>query len=268
MSTIQKLAPAAFAFDRVADRFDARFQPWLSVAAQRRTVRRALLDAFPPGARLLDIGGGTGLDAAWLTERGRHVHLTDPAPQMVREAVAKLGSHSVSVAGAEDLAELEHDFDRFDGAYSNFAALNCVEDLDSFASGLAKLLRPGAPVLLVLFGTFCPAEMLVEAAHGRWRQVFRRFSRNDIPARLGGHNFSVRYHRRPDLRAAMKPWFSYHGRQAVGLFVPPSAAEPWISGRPSLLRALEALDGPLARPLAIFGDHILYRFVRSGESSQ
>jgi hypothetical protein len=47
------------------------------------------------------------------------------------------------------------------------------------------------------------------------------------------------------------------------VFVPPSAAEPWISDHPRLLQALQALDGALAGPLAMLGDHILYRFVRT-----
>jgi hypothetical protein len=49
----------------------------------------------------------------------------------------------------------------------------------------------------------------------------------------------------------------------VGVFVPPSAAEPWISAHPRLLGALETLDKGLAGPLAAFGDHVLYRFVRT-----
>ena len=40
----------------------------------------------------------------------------------------------------------------FDGAYSNFAALNCVADLASLAGPLARLLRPGASCMLVVFG--------------------------------------------------------------------------------------------------------------------
>jgi hypothetical protein len=39
--------PAAFAFDAIALAFDLRFGQWLSVAAQRRAVRRALLLEFP-----------------------------------------------------------------------------------------------------------------------------------------------------------------------------------------------------------------------------
>ena len=54
---------------------------------------------------------------------------------------------------------------------------------------------------------------------------------------------------------------------AIGLFVPPSAAEPWISRHPRLLGLLEALDRGLSRPLAMLGDHVLYRFVRTEEVS-
>src|SRR5271163_5332003 len=87
------LAPAAAAFDAVAEAFDERFGPWLSVAAQRRAVRAALRDAFPPGARVIEIGGGTGEDALWLSAHGRQVLLTDVSPLMVRVAAAKFAGH-------------------------------------------------------------------------------------------------------------------------------------------------------------------------------
>jgi hypothetical protein len=85
----------------------------------------------------------------------------------------------------------------------------------------------------------------------------------DQPARLGGREFSVRYHGRRNLERVMAPWFRPAGRQGIGVFVPPSAAEPWISRHPRLLKVLEVLDRGLSRPLAVCGDHILYRFVRT-----
>jgi SAM-dependent methyltransferase len=260
-------SPAAEAFDAIAERFDERFGPWRSVAAQRRAVRWALAQAFPPGARLIEIGGGTGEDALWLLQRGRRVLLTDASPLMVRIAAAKfadLPGAATEVCAAEDLAGLaSRVVTPFDGAYSNFAALNCVSELPPFAAGLAKLLRPGAPALLVLFGRVCPGEWLVETLRGRPGNAFRRIAAGDQPARLGGREFTVRYHRRRDLERTMAPWFRPAGRQGVGVFVPPSAAEPWISGRPRLLQVLEALDRGLAGPLAALGDHVLYRFVRT-----
>lgn len=259
-----ELLPAGRAFDAIAETFDSRFEPWLSVAAQRRAVREALASAFPKGSQLLEIGGGTGLDAAWLTARGRQVLLTDASPAMVREAARKLGTQSAEVLAAEQLGRLAERGDRFDGAYSNFAALNCVGDLTTVARDLGGLVRPRGKVLLVLFGCFCPGEMAAEALRGRFGNVFRRFRRGEVPASLGGRSFTVRYHRRRELREAFAPWFRPAGTRAIGLFVPPSAAEPWISRHPRLLRALDAADRLAAPLLAPLGDHILHVFERTG----
>ncbi len=115
----------------------------------------------------------------------------------------------------------------------------------------------------MVFGTLCPGEWMVEALRGRPKAMFRRLSRGEVPARLGGHEFSVRYHRRRDLQRALAPWFRPAGRRGIGVFTPPSAAEPWISHHPRLLGALEMLDRALSLALAPLGDHVLYRFERT-----
>lgn len=263
------LAPAAAAFDAIADRFDERFGPWRSVVAQRSAVRDELLDAFPEGARVLEIGGGTGEDARWLVERGRQVLLTDPSPSMVRlatEKLAPLGAPMPRVLAAEALSELgevENGASAFDGAFSNFAALNCVPDLTPVARELARLLRPGAPAVLVLFGTCAPGEWIVEALRGNPRAMFRRANHGDVPARVGGRAFVVRYHRAADVAGAFAPWFRLVRRRGIGVFVPPSAAEPWISRHPRLLSLLATLDRATSRGLTMFGDHVAYRLERT-----
>ena len=261
------LPPAAAAFDAVAERFDARYGGWKSVAAQRRAVRAALIEAFAPGARILEIGGGTGEDAEWLAGQKREVLLTDVSPAMIRLATGKLrglGLPVPLVSAAEQLvASVGGTTGPFDGAFSNFAALNCVTDLAAVGRGLAALVRPGGRVLLVVFGT-CPCgEWLVELLRGRARLAFRRMSRGDVPARLGGNEFVVRYHRQRDLVRALAPHFRLLDRRGIGVFVPPSAAEPWISAHPRLLSVLERLDHRLGRVLAPFGDHVLYEFERT-----
>lgn len=261
------LSAAGQAFDACAPIFDERFAPWTSVEAQRNAVRRALVEAFPPCSRLIEIGGGTGDDALWLTQRGHRVLLTDVSPAMIEAASAKCGGDvETKVVGAEDFNCLADELvggPRFDGAYSVFAGLNCVSDLSEFGRGIARMLLPGAPLMLVLFGTSCLGEIIVELARARPANALRRFNRGDVPARLGKINFTVRYHRARDLRRMLAPHFRLEGRRGIGIFVPPSAAEPWISGHPRLLRALAALDLIAERPLAALGDHVLYRFVRT-----
>jgi SAM-dependent methyltransferase len=284
------LPPAAAAFDAVAERFDARYGAWLSVAAQRRAVRAALAEAFPLWSRVLEIGGGTGEDACWLTERGRDVLLTDPSPAMVRLASEKLRAareRRDSRDGASDVIDAEgvaavgcaaEDLETlvaspavqrrlpFDGAFSNFAGLNCVSDLAPVGRALGQLVRPGGRVLLVLFGACSPGEWVVQLARGDWRGAARRFSTGDVHARLGGRDFTVRYHRARDIRRALHPWFTLRRRLGIGLFVPPSAAEPAISRHPRALAWLERADRIVSRPLAALGDHVLYDFIRTRAS--
>jgi SAM-dependent methyltransferase len=155
-------------------------------------------------------GAGRSLAGRWLAARGREVLLTDGSPSMVRIAREKLRSQRgpqprvVAAEGVGALAD-EHrmaGIPPFDGAFSNFAALNCVDTLDGFAAGLARLLRPGAPALLVLFGTLCPGELVVQIVLGDVRAALRRRARGPVAARLGGRDFTVRDHTASDVQRA------------------------------------------------------------------
>ena len=264
------LRPAALAFEAIAPVFDSRFGDWRSVAAQRRAVRTALLQAFPAKCRILELGGGTGNDATFLAELGFNIMLTDPSPAMVAQAkvkLAPLGARAEIVAG-EELEDFAANYlsagkAMFDGAFSNFAPLNCVADLGPVARGLARLLKPRAPAILVLFGTFCPGEMVTEVLRGRPHLALRRCKCGEAPARLAKREFHIVYHRRAAILRAFAPWFVLEKRLGIGVTVPPSAAEPWISRQPRLLAAMERLDQILARPMASLGDHVLYQFRRT-----
>jgi SAM-dependent methyltransferase len=269
-AVMQPLTPSAAAFDAIAPAFDQRFGMWRSVSAQRRAVRDALLRALPPGGRILEIGGGTGEDAVFLAKQGFNVLLTDPSPAMVLLARAKLeplGAQAELAAG-EELEDVASNYlgaggALLDGAFSNFAPLNCVVDLKPVARALARLLKPNVPALLVLFGTFCPGEIFTETLRGRPHLALRRCKLIETSARLAKREFKIVYHRRAALVRAFAPWFVLEKRLGVGVTVPPSAAEPWISNQPRLLAAMEAVDRVVGRPLANLGDHVLYQFRRT-----
>lgn len=267
--------PAVRAFGAVAEVFDTRFGDWASVAAQRRAVRRHLLAAFPPGSTLLELGGGTAEDALFLARHGREVLFTDGAASMVERARAKAEDSGLAdrvrteVLVLEDLEEFARDRrDRgaplFDGAYSNFAALNCVPDLRPVARGLSGLLSPGARALLVLFGPFPPGEVLVQLVRGDPRAAFRRLRKGATPARLGGMDFHVWYPGPRQVARAFSPEFGLRGTRGIGIFVPPSAAEPMISRYPRALALMERLDRLAEAPLAWLGDHVLLQLERTG----
>jgi 2-polyprenyl-3-methyl-5-hydroxy-6-metoxy-1,4-benzoquinol methylase len=65
---------------------------------------RVLLERFLPAppARVLDVGGGSGVYASWLSSRGYQVHLIDPVPLHLEQARAD-GRFSVAPGDARSL---------------------------------------------------------------------------------------------------------------------------------------------------------------------
>jgi SAM-dependent methyltransferase len=73
---------------------------------------RVLLERFLPAppARVLDIGGASGVHASWLCDRGYQVHLIDPVPLHLEQAAAD-GRFSVASGDARGLAEEDGSYD-------------------------------------------------------------------------------------------------------------------------------------------------------------
>jgi ubiquinone/menaquinone biosynthesis C-methylase UbiE len=83
----------------------------LELLRTREIIRRHL----PPGPqRILDVGGGTGIHAAWLADDGHHVHLIDPIRRHVEQArrhPASRGSITAELGDARDLRAARASFD-------------------------------------------------------------------------------------------------------------------------------------------------------------
>ena len=274
MSVIQQqIYPAAF--DAVADRYDATFTASRIGKAQRDGVWSELANAFYPGNRVLEIGCGTGIDACFLAKRAVQVTACDSSPQMIAVAtrrVQKSGQQKLVqplVLRAEDLATLPMD-QLFDGAFSNFGALNCLADPRQLARDLARLMKPGATALLCWMGPTCLWEMIWYLARGNHDKAFRRLNRDGVTARIADRAF-VRVHY-PTVRLVARtfaPEFRLKSFKGVGVAVPPSYLEPWAQRHPRLLHLCERADSYLARCPGIraLADHVLLRFQREDATS-
>jgi ubiquinone/menaquinone biosynthesis C-methylase UbiE len=255
----------AAAFDALAARYDAEWTDAPAGRAQREQVWRVVGDLFRAGERVLDLGCGTGADAVRLARRGISVHAVDVAPEMLAAARRRLEAEGtgsrvrLELRALEDLAALR-ERGPFDGALSNFGALNCVADLPRLASDLSELVRPGGRVAVCVFGRFCLWEVLWYLARGDAARALRR--RRGVTARSG---FAVFYPPVAALTAAFRPWFRCLEVRGVGVFVPPSYAASWANLRPRLLGALDRLDRVAGRApgLRALSDHVLVVFERS-----
>jgi SAM-dependent methyltransferase len=272
---VAQAEPYVAPFDAIASRYDETFTTSRIGRAQRASVWRELEKAFRSGDRVLEIGCGTGVDACFLAERGVTVLACDSSPQMIAVATRratdnrKLGSVRPHLLAAEDIASLRSG-DFFDGAFSNFGALNCVLDLRQLAKDLSILLRPGATALLCWMGRCCLWEITWYLAQGKPVKALRRFQREGVTARLAeGANVHVRYPSVRLLAQTFAPEFQLKSVTGIGVFVPPSYLETWANRFPGLFGLSVRTDSLLGRCPGIraFADHILLEFRREGPAA-
>ena len=260
---------AATAFDQIAGIYDNVFTRSSIGRAQRKQVWSSLLLGFPRGSRLLELNCGTGEDSRFLAALGRSIVACDVSKAMIdiaRERAAMEGYEDerlkyLQVANEE--LELLHGAGCFDGAFSNFSGLNCLDDIAPVAAKLAKLVRPQGRVLICLWSRLCLAEGIWFLLHGQPKKAIRRLW-GKARARIGDIRISVSYPTVTAIRRAFSPWFHLESHRAVGLFVPPSYAEDWIRPRQKLLSWMEQMDTRFAQKplLRNLGDHVLLEFVR------
>lgn len=256
------------AFDTLAGQYDARFTESPVGRLLRRRVWRWLDRAFAPGTRVLELGCGTGADAVHLAERGVSVLATDASPAMLDVAHAKVEYRRLE--GAVELRRLPIErldtllpglSGSFDGAFSNFGALNCVADLTRVAGALVQLLKVGAPVIVCVMGPVVPWEWAWFLARGDMRSAARRIAYRDG---IEWNGLTVRYPTIRALRRAFRPRFRVVRSGGLGVLVPPTYAAAWVRGRSRVLERLNRWEREVESwPLVPWlGDHYLLELVR------
>ncbi len=201
--------PTGTAFDRHALVYDEQFSSTPLARRVREQVWRISDGVFPPGSHLLDIGCGSGDDAIHFAAQGIDVAAIDRAPAMIARLREKAAKARVSDRITPHVIDLEH-FEpdvQYDGLFSNFAALNCVEHLDAVRELAEKALRPGSAVVLVTFGRLFLPEVLMFLFKGDLKRAFRRL-RKEGEGVVEGVRFPVWYHSLSDLKSEFGPRFS------------------------------------------------------------
>jgi SAM-dependent methyltransferase len=147
------LGPLRDAYDaRAAWRDGLTKEPWKLVE------RQAFLDRLAPGARLLEIGAGTGQDSAYFQQEGCAVVAADLSPAMVERCRAKgIEAH------VRDFLHLDFPADSFDAVF----AMNCLlhvpnRDLPAVLAAIRAVLRPGGLFFVGVYGGAESAEGPIE----------------------------------------------------------------------------------------------------------
>lgn len=262
--------PSPAAFDIAAVDYDRRFTETEIGRVLRESVWRHLEGILAPGSRVLELGCGTGEDALWMAERGHRVLATDASSGMLEQATRKIETAGVADRVRFKQLDLTTIGDEpeppeapFDAVFSNFGALNCVEDCRELAGVLHGWLRPCGRAVFVVMGPVCLWEIAWYGLRLRPKIATRRW-RDGREVSIGeNHSIRVWYPSPARLRGQLKPWFETQQTLGIGSVVPPTYAASLIRNRPALLHRLDTLDRRWAHRLSGIADHYLLSLERS-----
>jgi SAM-dependent methyltransferase len=137
------IGPLRAAYDaRAAWRDGLGKEPW------KLAERRAFRERLTPGARLLEVGAGTGQDSAYFQEQGFAVVAADLSAAMVEHCRAKgIEGHVM------DFLHLNFPVGSFDAVF----AMNCLlhvpnHDLPAVLAAIRALLRPSGLFFVGVYG--------------------------------------------------------------------------------------------------------------------
>jgi ubiquinone/menaquinone biosynthesis C-methylase UbiE len=225
---------AAAPFDCVAAAYSNLWSDTLVGRLQRRAFWRFALPLFHSGDTVLDLGCGTGDDALHFTRAGINVVGIDASPEMVR--IARERGVDGRLCRIEDLDCLGT---KFDGAISDFGALNCVPNLAPVCAALARLIQPGGSLAVCVMGRVCAWETVWYLLRGDPRKAMRRW-RGVSTSSLSS---KVYYPTVKSMARAFAPEFRLEQTAGIGIFVPPS----FVAGLPvCLLRRFGRIDRHMA----------------------
>lgn len=256
------------AFDPLAQTYDSDFTRSPVARWLRGRVHGRLDMLLRPGDHVLELGCGTGEDAAYIATRGVHVTATDASPAMLQMARMKHAQHNKEVAPFADFRLLDLNappadgFDEgYDAVYANFGVLNCVDDRAALAAWLAARIKPGGVAAFGVMSPQCAWEIIWNLAHLKPGRARRRSKPARFATAAGLVN--VTYPLPRHLKDEVAADFGCTFLAPLGLFLPPSEMFGVVEKRPALLERLKRLETRFTSPsLARFADHYWIEFER------
>jgi Methyltransferase domain len=260
----QKWSAVDLAFSKQAIHFDSDDRINSILQAWRKQIYLHVGMFLKPGARILELNAGTGIDALFFASRGHSVVATDLSAGMMEQVRSKIEQHphldiSSRQVSFQNLDRLNSG--KFDYVFSNFGGLNCIRDLSIITRNIASQLNQKAYITCVIMPPFCPWEFLW-ILKGKWREAFRRFRSDGTPANLEGETFQTYYHSLSDLQEALGNSFVKVRSEGLGIFSAPPAAINFLKKNKVLYRTLRKLDLMIMNyyPFNRWGDHIIATF--------
>jgi ubiquinone/menaquinone biosynthesis C-methylase UbiE len=255
---------ASLAFSKQAPRFDSLFAGDPIIRYKRERVRDHFMQFIQPGARILELNAGTGDDAIYFAQKGCRVHATDISPAMQAQLAEKVIRNDLGGSITHELCSFTQ-LDKlrtkgpFDAIFSNFAGLNCTDELPRVLASLDALLKPGGFATLVMLPKFCLWEFLLLFI-GKFRTATRRFSGSKgTRAHIEGAYFRCWYYNPGLVKRELRSRFVQRGLEGLCTFVPPSYLTGFAGKHRVVYHWLKKLEGKFKKrwPWRSIGDYYI-----------
>lgn len=261
INTIHEKA-AAVAFSRQAAMFDELYAGDTIIKYKRKRVRDHVLQFLKPNSTILELNAGTGEDAIFFAQQGHTVHATDISETMQTKLKEKARQHGLQMRISEEACSF-HQLDflsnrgPYDLIFSNFAGLNCTNNLSTVLHSFESLLKPGGYVTLVILPKFCLWEFLL-FLKGKFKTAFRRFSgKKGTKAHIEGEYFRCWYYNPSFIKNQLKKSFTVIKLEGLCSIVPPSYIVGFAEKYPKTYNRLVQFENKwkAAWPWKLIGDY-------------
>ncbi len=255
---------AETAFTKQSGIFDELYSGNTIVNYKRDRVRAHVLSFLQACSSILELNSGTGDDALFFARNGHKVHATDISTGMQRQLRRKVEDAGMESQVSNELRSYTKLTDLknkgpYDLIFSNFAGLNCTDQLDKVLASFSDLLKPNGVVTLVILPKFCLWESLL-VFKGKFKTAFRRyFSSNGSAAHIEGTYFKCWYYNPSFVIKHLKNEFDILGVEGLCTIVPPSYIEHFAEKHPKVHRFLKAKEDKLKStwPWKYIGDYYI-----------
>jgi len=228
-------------FGALADEYDEMRFTNKPVQIMREKFYELVESITKPGADVLEINCGGGIDALHFSNKGYKVFATDISDKMLVNAETKNYNRKVEFKKLSftELHKIQNR--KFDLVYSNLGGLNCTDEFEKISREITNLLNSGGYFIAAVMPNFFLWEFLL-FVKGEFARALRRLNKNWIEANVGGEKIKVKYYSPRRFKKYFMNDFSFIKTKALRIFAPPPPAGKFYSKHPRLSKLLDKID--------------------------
>jgi SAM-dependent methyltransferase len=176
-------------YNEIAANYDTILDQESSNEIVRKRVKEKFISIVKSGW-VLDFGGGTGRDINWLLDNKHKIIFCEPSKQMRQKAIDEHKNNNITFLENDKVDftnwHIELPFPiKAEAILSNFAVINCIDDIELLFKNLANVVKPGGHFI---------ALMLNHKYKQTWRRKLREFVRSFISSKPSVINVNYKEH--------------------------------------------------------------------------